>query len=134
MARHRAALYIMGDILVQQADGTFEFVDRAKYLIKSGGENIYPAEIEAVFLSKARVAEAAVVRQADPHWGEVPIAFVARRDDTLTEAELYHLCHTRLAGFKQLKGIYFITLDDFPRSAAGKVQRHELQARLQRKL
>ena len=61
-----------------------------------------------MFLSKARVAEAAVVRQADPHWGEVPIAFVVRRDDTLTEAEFYHLCRTRLAGFKQPKGIYFI--------------------------
>jgi acyl-CoA synthetase (AMP-forming)/AMP-acid ligase II len=130
----RQGWFHMGDILVQQADGTLEFVDRAKYLIKSGGENIYPAEIEAVLLSEAQVAEAAVVRQADPHWGEVPIAFVARRDDTLTEAELYHLCRTHLAGFKQPKGISFIPLDDFPRSASGKVQRHELQARLQRKL
>jgi acyl-CoA synthetase (AMP-forming)/AMP-acid ligase II len=128
----RHGWFHMGDILVQQTDGTFEFVDRAKYLIKSGGENIYPAEIEEVLLSEPRVAEAAVVRQADPQWGEVPIAFVARRDARLTAAELYRLCRQRLAGYKQPKGIRFIDFDDFPRSASGKVQRHELQARLER--
>jgi fatty-acyl-CoA synthase len=48
--------------------------------------------------------ETAVVRQADPQWGEVPIAFVARRDDSLTEAEIYRLCRKRLAGYKQPKG------------------------------
>lgn len=122
----------MGDILVRHADGTFEFVDRAKYLIKSGGENIYPAEIEEVLLSESRVVEAAVVRQADPHWGEVPIAFVARSDDSLTEVDLYRLCRKRLAGYKQPKGIHFIAVDSFPRSASGKVQRHELQARLEK--
>jgi acyl-CoA synthetase (AMP-forming)/AMP-acid ligase II len=93
---------------------------------------VFPAEIEEVLLSESRVAEAAVVRQANPQWGEVPIAFVARRDDSLTEAGLYRLCRTRLAGYKQPKGIHFIDLDDFPRSASGKVQRHELQARLER--
>ena len=130
----RNGWFHMGDILVRHADGTFEFVDRAKYVIKSGGENIYPAEIEEVLLSESRVAEAAVVRQADPQWGEVPIAFVARRDDSLTAAELYRLCRQRLAGYKQPKGIRFIAFDDFPRSASGKVQRHELQARLERAL
>jgi len=128
----RNGWFHMGDILVRHADGTFEFVDRAKYLIKSGGENIYPAEIEEVLLNEPRVAEATVVRQTNPQWGEVPIAFVARRDDSLTEAELYCLCRTRLAGYKQPKGIHFIDFDDFPRSASGKVQRHELQARLER--
>lgn len=127
----RQGWFHMGDILVRHADGTFEFVDRAKYLIKSGGENIYPAEIEEVLLSEPRVTEAAVVRQVNPQWGEVPIAFVARRSDSLTEAELYRLCRARLAGYKQPKGIRFIAFDDFPRSTSGKVQRHELQARLE---
>lgn len=127
----RGGWFHMGDILVRHANGTFEFVDRAKYLIKSGGENIYPAEIEEVLLSEPRVAEAAVVRQADAHWGEVPIAFVARREDSLSAADLYRLCRNRLAGYKQPKGIHFIDFDDFPRSSTGKVQRHELQARLE---
>ena len=111
--------------------GPSSLFDRAKYVIKSGGENIYPAEIEEVLLSESRVAEAAVVRQADPQWGEVPIAFVARRDDSLTAVELYRLCRQRLARYKQPKGIRFIAFDDFPRSASGKVQRHELQACLE---
>jgi len=56
---------------------------------------VFPAEIEEVRLSESRVAEAAVVQQADPQWGEVPIAFVARRDDSLTDAELYRLLTAR---------------------------------------
>ena len=127
----RGGWFHMGDLLVRHEDGTFDFVDRAKYMIKSGGENIYPAEIEQVLLADPRVAEAAVVRRADPRWGEVPVAFVARRDGApLEDTDLYRRCRTELAGYKQPKGIRFIGFDDFPRSASGKVQRHELESRL----
>ena len=127
----RGGWFHMGDLLVRREDGTFDFVDRAKYMIKSGGENIYPAEIEQVLLTDPRVAEAAVVRRTDPRWGEVPVAFVARRDGApLEDADLYRRCRTELAGYKQPKGIRFIGFDDFPRSASGKVQRHELESRL----
>jgi fatty-acyl-CoA synthase len=117
----------MGDVFVRHADGTLDFVDRVKYLIKSGGENVYPAEIERVLLGDPRVAEAAVVRAHDPRWGEVPVAFVARRDEALAEAELAALCRERLAGYKQPRAIRFLDLAAFPRSASGKVQRHELE-------
>ncbi|MCH9674026.1 MAG: acyl--CoA ligase [Gammaproteobacteria bacterium] len=130
----RGGWFHMGDILVQHDDGTFDFVDRAKYMIKSGGENIYPAEIEGVLLGDKRVQEAAVVRQADPQWGEVPVAFVAREDDSIGAVELAALCREKLAGYKQPKGFHFIDFDAFPRSASGKVQRHELQARLEAQL
>ena len=127
----RNGWFHMGDLLVRHEDGTFDFVDRAKYMIKSGGENIYPAEIEQVLLADPRVAEAAVVRRTDPRWGEVPVAFVARRDGApLEDADLYRRCRSELAGYKQPKGIRFIDFDDFPRSASGKVQRHELESRL----
>jgi acyl-CoA synthetase (AMP-forming)/AMP-acid ligase II len=126
----RGGWFHMGDVFVRNRDGTLDFVDRVKYLIKSGGENIYPAEIERVMLQDARVAEVAVVRARDPRWGEVPVAFVARRDPSLDEAALVALCRAQLAGYKQPKGIYFIPLDSFPRSASGKVQRHELEARI----
>ncbi len=127
----RDGWFHMGDLLVRHEDGTFDFVDRAKYMIKSGGENIYPAEIEQVLLADPRVAEAAVVRRTDPRWGEVPVAFVARRDGApLEDADLYRRCRDQLAGYKQPKGIRFIDFDDFPRSASGKVQRHELESRL----
>jgi fatty-acyl-CoA synthase len=125
----RGGWFHMGDVFVRNADGTLEFVDRVKYLIKTGGENVYPAEIERVMLQDARVAEACVVRTPDAKWGEVPVAFVARRDASLDEAELLALCRAQLAGYKQPKRIEFVSLDAFPRSASGKIQRHELEAR-----
>jgi acyl-CoA synthetase (AMP-forming)/AMP-acid ligase II len=126
----RGGWFHMGDVFVRNPDGTLDFVDRVKYLIKSGGENIYPAEIERVMLQDARVAEVAVVRAKDARWGEVPVAFVARRDPSLDEAALAQRCRAELAGYKQPKGIYFIPLEAFPRSASGKIQRHELEARV----
>ena len=126
----RGGWFHMGDVFVRNADGSLDFVDRVKYLIKSGGENIYPAEIERAMLQDPRVAEVAVVRAKDPKWGEVPVAFVARRDDSLDEATLSALCRAQLAGFKQPKAIRFIALSEFPRSASGKVQRHELEKKI----
>jgi acyl-CoA synthetase (AMP-forming)/AMP-acid ligase II len=126
----RGGWFHMGDVFVRNPDGSLDFVDRVKYLIKSGGESIYPAEIERVMLQDPRVAEVAVVRARDPRWGEVPVAFVARRDPSLDEAALSALCRAQLAGYKQPKGIYFIAVEAFPRSASGKVQRHELEARI----
>ena len=120
----------MGDVFIRNADGTLDFVDRVKYMIKSGGENIYPAEIERVLLSTPGVADAAIVRRSDPRWGEVPIAFVALNDERVTAQSLYERCRSELAGFKQPKDIHFIDLTDFPRSASGKIQRHELERRL----
>jgi len=99
-------------------------------MIKSGGENIYPAEIERVLLTDPRVTEAAVVRRSDDRWGEVPVAFVARSDANLEATELFALCRTRLAGFKQPKDIRFLDHKAFPRNISGKVLRHELEALL----
>jgi len=128
----RGGWFHMGDVFVRNADGTLDFVDRVKYLIKTGGENVYPAEIERVLLQDPRVADAAVVRRPDAKWGEVPIAFVARKAgaEDLGSKELYARCRAELAGYKQPKGIVFIAFDAFPRSASGKVQRHELEKRL----
>jgi fatty-acyl-CoA synthase len=126
----RGGWFHMGDVFVRNPDGTLDFVDRVKYLIKSGGENIYPAEIERVLMQEARVADAAVVRRPDARWGEVPVAFVARHDPSLSEADLYARCRASLAGYKQPKQIVFIEARDFPRSASGKIQRHELEKRL----
>ena len=117
----------MGDMFVRHPNGTLDFVDRVKYMIKSGGENIYPAEIERVLLAEARVADAVVVKRRDAKWGEVPVAFVARTDDSLTEQDLYALCRQQLAGYKRPKEIRFIAVDDLPRSTSGKIQRHEVE-------
>jgi acyl-CoA synthetase (AMP-forming)/AMP-acid ligase II len=126
----RNGWFHMGDVFRRNADGTLDFVDRVKYMIKSGGENIYPAEIEQVILADARVADAVVVRKTDAHWGEVPVAFVARRDPSLDEAAILARCREMLSGYKQPKAVHFIALDEFPRSTSGKIQRHALEARL----
>ena len=123
----RHGWFHLGDVCRRNPDGTVDFVDRLKYMIKSGGENIYPAEIERVLLADPRVADAVVVRRADARWGEVPVAFVARRDEGLTEAELIASCRVGLAGYKQPKAITFIRPEDLPRSTTGKIQRHEVE-------
>jgi fatty-acyl-CoA synthase len=125
----RGGYYHMGDVFVRNADRTLDFVDRVKYLIKSGGENIYPAEIERVLLSDPRVLEACVVRAPDEKWGEVPVVYLARNDEELGVTELKALCRASLAGYKQPKAFHFIGIDEFPRSASGKIQRHELEKR-----
>lgn len=126
----RGGWFHMGDVFRRNDDGSLDFVDRAKYMIKTGGENVYPAEIERVLMSDARITEAAVVRVPDVKWGEVPVAFVSRADTTVTEADLLALCRRDLAGYKCPRQFRFIDLLEFPRSTSGKVQRHELEARL----
>jgi fatty-acyl-CoA synthase len=126
----RGGWFHMGDVFRRNDDGTLDFVDRAKYMIKTGGENVYPAEIERVLMTDKRITEAAVVRAADSKWGEVPIAFVSCRDKSVTEAELVELCRRDLAGYKRPRQFRFIAFDEFPRSTSGKVQRHELEHRL----
>ncbi len=126
----RGGWFHMGDVFRRNEDGSLDFVDRIKYMIKTGGENVYPAEIERVLMSDTRITEAAVVRATDQKWGEVPVAFVSRRDTTVTEAQLLELCRRDLAAYKRPRQFQFIDFSEFPRSTSGKVQRHELEARL----
>jgi len=122
----------MGDLFRRNPDGTISFVDRAKYMIKSGGENIYPAEIERVLLADPRIKEAAVVKREDDKWGEVPVAFIAA-SEPLELDDIVALCRGSLSGYKMPKDLRRIALADFPRSTSGKVQRHELEATLKDK-
>ena len=126
----RNGFFHMGDLFRRNPDGTIDFVDRVKYLIKTGGENVYPAEIERVLLAHPSVVEAAVVRAFDAKWGEAPVAFVACGNDRPDADALMNLCRESLAGYKRPRELHFIAFDDFPRSTSGKVQRHVLEARL----
>ena len=124
----RGGWFHMGDLFLRRADGSLDFVDRAKYLIKSGGENIYPAEIERVLLAQPTVADAVVVRRRDQRWGEVPVAFVAMQPGAAADGEpLLSRCREQLAGYKVPKEIRFVELAAFPRSSTGKIQRHEVE-------
>lgn len=126
----RGGWFHMGDDFVRNGDGTLDFVDRRKYLIKSGGENIYPAEIESVLRASERVREAIVVRQPDQHWGEVPVAFVVAVDDRLTEGEVFGMLEGRIARYKRPKRVIFISESELERNSTGKIQRQPLESRL----
>jgi acyl-CoA synthetase (AMP-forming)/AMP-acid ligase II len=126
----RNGWFHMGDVFVRNPDRTLDFVDRNKYLIKSGGENIYPAEIERVLLASSRVAEAVVVRRADARWGEVPVAFVVPNDISLTNVEVIEMCRGKIANYKLPKEVRLITLAELPRNSSGKIMRREVEALL----
>ena len=97
-------------------------------MIKSGGENIYPAEIERILLADERILDAVVIRKLDTQWGEVPVAFISRTNEELTEDDVETLCRTKLASYKRPKEVRFIELNEFPRSTTGKIQRHEMES------
>ena len=113
--------YRTGDIGLCDADGYFWVRDRKKNMIISGGENIYPAEVERVLLEHPAVSECAVIGRPDPRWDEVPIAYVIQRSGCLLEAdELKVHLQAQLARYKVPRDIVFVT--DLPRTALGKVQ------------
>jgi fatty-acyl-CoA synthase len=122
----RGGWFHMGDVFTRNPDGTLEFVDRVKYLIKSGGENIYPAEIEQVLRTDPGVGDVVVVRQPDARWGEVPVAVVVPTRSTLDEAGLLRLCDERLARYKRPKRIVFT--GQLPRNISGKVVRADVES------
>ena len=128
----RNGWFHMGDVMRRNADGTLDYVDRVKYLIKSGGENIYPAEVEQVVLQDERIEEAVCVRETDEKWGEVPVLFVVRRDVSLDKETILEQCREELSSYKRPKRVLFIEDDHLPRSTTGKIQRHELEAMLAR--
>jgi fatty-acyl-CoA synthase len=118
--------YRTGDIGRRDADGYFWVHDRKKNLIISGGENIYPAEVERVLLEHPDVAECGVIGRPDARWDEVPVAYVIRRAGCVTEAEeLKTHVLTQLARFKVPREFVFV--DDLPRTALGKVQHFRLK-------
>jgi fatty-acyl-CoA synthase len=115
-----------GDVAVVDDDGYVTIVDRMKDVIISGGENIYPAEVEDVIYGHPDVAECAVIGVPHGRWGEVGRAIVVRRAGTALDEEalLEHL-DGRLARFKLPRSVVFT--EALPRSGAGKVLKAELR-------
>ncbi|MFT4947083.1 MAG: acyl-CoA synthetase (AMP-forming)/AMP-acid ligase II [Natronomonas sp.] len=117
-----------GDIFVRNDDGTYSFVNRRKYLIKSGGENIYPAEIERILLEHEDVEDAIVVRVPDEKWGEVPRVVVSTHSpEEISVEELMEMLEAELANYKLPQYVDITRPDDLPRSATGKIVREELE-------
>ena len=114
-----------GDIAAVDAEGFVYIQDRIKDMIISGGENVYPAEIENLILSHPQVVEVAVIGQPSVRWGESPFAVVVKNDETLSEDNVLSFCDEKLARFKLPKGVAFI--DVIPRNANGKVLKRLLR-------
>jgi len=117
-----------GDVATMDADGLVYLVDRKKDMLISGGQNIYPRQIESVIAALPGVADVAVVGQPDPVWGEVVVAFVVARPGAgLGEQDIIDGCTAGLAGYKKPRAVHFV--DDLPRNALGKVVKQSLRGR-----
>lgn len=116
-----------GDVGRWDEDGYLYIVDRKKDMILTGGENVYPREVEEVLYQHPAVVEAAVVGAPDPKWGEKVVAVVCRRSEVSGE-ELIAFCRERIASYKKPKHVVFI--DALPKNASGKVLKRELRDRI----
>lgn len=122
--------FTAGDLAKRDEENFFYIVDRKKDMIISGGENIYPREIEDVIRFIEDVEDCAVIGVSDPLWGEASKAFVvAKPGHSLTADKIIAHCNKHLAGFKKPKFVVFV--DDLPRTASGKVMKKELRSREQ---
>ncbi|WP_132745504.1 o-succinylbenzoate--CoA ligase [Scopulibacillus darangshiensis] len=117
--------FYTGDVGYLDDDGFLYVLDRRKDLIISGGENVYPAEIEAVLLQHHFIEEAGVIGVSHAQWGQVPAAFVTIKEgQELSPNEVFSFCKERLAGYKIPKYVYFV--DELPRNASKKLLRRDL--------
>ena len=121
----------VGDMARRDADGFYTLVDRKNNMIISGGENIYPSEIENLLGGHPKVRDVAVVGRPDPRWGEAVHAVIVLRDgEAASESDLAEWCTGRLASYKRPKSFSFIADNDMPRTATGKILHRELKKRL----
>ena len=116
-----------GDVVIRDAEGFFYVVDRKKNMFISGGENVYPVEVERVLVQHPCIAEAVVVGVPDVEWGEVGKAFVVLREGvTLTAGEVQAFCREKLAKYKIPKHVEFVR--ELPKNDTGKINRRALQS------
>ena len=118
-----------GDGAIMDDEGYVYIQDRIKDMIISGGENVYPAEIENVIMGHPGVGEVAVIGIPSQKWGESPLAIVVRKDPALTEADVLAYCEGKLARFKQPVAARFI--DVIPRNPSGKALKKDLRVQFQ---
>ncbi len=112
----------VGDMALRDADGYIRLVDRKQNMIITGGENVYPSEVEAVVGAHPKVQDVAVIGLPDEKWGETVHAVIVAHDGATTDAaELDAWCRDRIAGFKRPRGYSFLRAEEMPRTATGKI-------------
>ncbi|HZT49826.1 MAG TPA: AMP-binding protein [Hyphomicrobiaceae bacterium] len=120
----------VGDMARRDRDGYYHLVDRKKNMIISGGENIYPSEVENLLGSHPKVKDVAVIGRPDAKWGEtVHAVLVLREGAAASEQEILDWCVDRIAGYKRPRSVEFIADADMPRTATGKILHRMLKER-----
>ena len=115
-----------GDLATIDEEGFFYLVDRERDMFISGGENVYPAEIEKVYLENPKIMNVAAVGVPDDKWGEVGMLFIAlKKGETMSEEEALTFCDGKLARYKMPKLIKFVS--ELPMTAAEKIKRNMLR-------
>ena len=117
-----------GDMAKKDEEGYYYIVDRKDNMIITGGEHVYPSEVEAAIAKHPAVFDVAVIGVPDIKWGEQVKAVVILKDGTTAEEkELIDFCRDQLAGYKKPKSVNFITQDEMPRTASGKIIHRKLR-------
>jgi fatty-acyl-CoA synthase len=120
----------VGDLARRDEDGYIYLVDRKSNMIISGGENIYPSEVEAVLGAHPKIKDVAVIGIPDEKWGErVHVVVIPHEGQTPSENEIFEWCKERLAGYKRPRSVAFISDQDMPRTATGKILHRVLRER-----
>ena len=127
----RGEWFSAGDMARRDKDGFFEIIDRKNNLIITGGEHVYPSEVEKVIGSHPGVMDAAIIGLPDDKWGEAVTACVIALDpaDPPTEDEIIAFCKDKMAGYKRPKAVRFVSPEEMPRTGSGKIVHRELRER-----
>jgi len=129
-ASFRGEFFTAGDLVKRDEEGYYYIVDRKDNMIITGGEHVYPSEVEEVISQHPKVRDIAVIGLPDDKWGEAVTAVVIlRNDETITEKEIIEWCRGKLTGYKKPKKVIFIKYHDMPRTATGKILHRELRER-----
>ncbi len=124
-----------GDMAKMDEEGYFYIVDRKDNMIITGGEHVYPNEVEAVICTHPKVEDVAIVGMPDPKWGEaVHAVVILKPGKRMRERTLVDFCKGKMAGYKKPKGVTFILRDEMPRTATGKIRHRILRRQMRKRL
>ena len=120
----------VGDMARRDRDGYYFLVDRKSNMIISGGENVYPSEVESMLGGFPKLREVAVIGVPHDKWGEAVHAVIVLRDgEKASESEVLDWCKDKIAGYKRPRSVSFVKEEEIPRTATGKIQHRLLRQR-----
>lgn len=126
----RGEFFSAGDLVKRDEEGYYYIVDRKDNMVITGGEHVYPSEVEEIISQHPKVRDVAVVGLPDDRWGEAVTAVVVLRDgENATSEEIVEWCRGKMAGYKKPKRVIFIDYSEMPRAATGKILHRKLRER-----